>query len=292
MYSIVMLSAMSATADVTPAPAPAPAVAYAPVSYGCCGAVLASCSGSAYYGSSCSGSAYYGSSCYGSSCHGGGHFGKRLGGFLGGRSSCHGCSGYSCSGYNCFSSGYAYSPAGYGSCYGSGYGCAGAYNYGSSWGPPIGMPPYTLHGYNSGAAAYGPGFPVVPGISYTDPHAVYGSTYTPNQPPVVTVPAAPMPKPSSDASPMSANLKFSLPAEAKLFVDGKPAPGTGTERSFYTPPLAAGQKFFYDVKAEMTVDGKLVVEEKKVIVEAGANLTETFPKLVAAARAGTTIAGK
>ncbi len=269
MYSIVLLSAMSAGADVTPPPAP---VVVAPIAHGCgCGtAVPIGC-----YGSSC-----YGSSCHGSSCHGG-HFGKR-GGFLGGRSSCHGCSGYSCSGYNCFSSGY-------GSC----HGCAGAFSYGSSWGPPIGMLPYTLHGYNSGVTpVYGPGFPVVPGHSYTDPHAVYGTTSYPNRPAVMTIPVAPMTKPGSDTPPMGANLRFSLPAQAKLFVDGKPAPGTGAERSFYTPPLAAGQKFFYEVKAELVVDGKLVVEEKKVIVEAGANLTETFPTLVAAVRGATTVAGK
>lgn len=305
MYSIVMLTAMSAGADVTPPPmvSPAPVVG-APVATGCCGAVLAGC-----YGSSCHGS------CYGSSCHG-----SRHGGFLGlrsgschGHSSCQGCSGYSCSGYNCFTSGFSYHGACYGSGYGSGYGfsctgsafpfgysCSGTCHggslilYGSTWGPPIGMPPYTLHGYNTGVApVWGSGAPVVLG-NLTDPNAVYGTTTNPNRPPVMTIPVAPPPsKSGSDTSPQGANLKFKLPADAKLFVDGKPAPGTGTDRTFYTPPLAAGEKFFYEVKAELLVDGKLVVEEKRVIVEAGANLTETFPKLIAAASGGpSTVAGK
>lgn len=261
MYSIVMLSALSAGADVTP---PAAAAVAAPAfATGCTG-----CTG-------CYGSCY-GSSCHGSSCHG--HFGMRQGGFLGHKSSCHGCTGYSCSGYSC--SGAA--------CFGS---CS--VSYGSSWGPPVGMPPYTLHGYNSGVTpVYGPAFPVV-GTNLADPIAVYGRVYHPNLPPVMTVPVAPMTKPvGSDGPPMGASLKFKVPADAKLYVDGKLAPGTGPERSFYTPPLAAGQKFFYEVKAELVVGGKTVVEEKKVIVEAGAKLFETFPTLVAAVETASTVAGR
>ena len=266
MYSIVMLSALSAGADVTPAAAPAVMAAPA-FATGCCGVVSTGC-----YGSSC-----HGSSCYGSSCHGGGF--RRAGGFLGHKSSCHGCSGYSCTGYSCF-----------GSCYGCG---AGSMSYGSSWGPPVGMLPYTLHGYNSGVTpVYGPGYPVV-GTNLADPLAVYGRVYHPNQPPVVTVPVAPMTKPvGSDGQPMGASLKFKVPADAKLYVDGRLAPGSGPERSFYTPPLAAGQKFFYEVKAELTVGGKTVVEEKKVVVTAGANLFETFPTLVAAVETANTVAGR
>lgn len=273
MYSIVMLTAMSAGADVTPPPAPAPHAVTpgSPVVVsgcsGCCGVVVMGCTG-------CSGC--YGS-CYGS-CHGGGF--RRTGGFLGHRSSCHGCTGCTgCTGYSCF-----------GSCYGC---CGGSVSYGSSWGPPVGMLPYTLHGYNSGAATvWGAGPPVVLG-NLTDPTSVYGKVYNPNQPPVMTIPVAPMTKPmSSDDKPMGANLKFQVPADAKLFVDGKLAPGSGTERAFYTPPLARGQKFFYEVKAEVVVNGKTVTEEKKVIVEAGANLTETFPKLVAAIEKPDTVAGK
>jgi uncharacterized protein (TIGR03000 family) len=257
MYSIVMLTAMSAGADVTPAPVvvPAPAVGYAP-GIGCSGW------GGCYGAASCHGAGY---GCVGS-CHGrGGHFfGKhRGGGFLGHKRGCHG-GGYSCSGYNCF-----------GSCYGGGMGGC----YGSSWGPAVGMAPYTLHGYNTPNDVWGAARSVV-----------WTSGYSPNLPPVMTVPVAPAPA-GSDAKPNSANIKFRVPAETKIFVDGKLTPGSGTERSFYTPPLAAG-KYFYDVKAELTVDGKTVTEEKRVIVEAGANLTETFPKLTSAAGQTGAVAGK
>ena len=252
MYSIVMLASMSAGADVTPAPAPATLVpgGVFVAGAGCCGGAPVGCYGS------CAGYAY-------GSCHGGGHGRLMRGGFLGGRGACHG-GGYSCSGFNCFASGYACYGSGYGSYvgsyiagYGSCHGCHGAFSYGSSWGPAVGMPPYTLHGYNSGY--------------YADPHAVWGTTPGVNRPPAMTVPVAPAPmtKPSSDKEPQGANLKFNLPGDAKLFVDGRPTAGTGAERTFYTPPLAAGQKFFYDVKAELTVGGETVVEEKRVVVAAG-----------------------
>lgn len=135
---------------------------------------------------------------------------------------------------------------------------------------------------------------------YTDPWAVYGRV---NVPPVVVVPASasttdskPMetpvaPKPKEG---MGANLKFRLPADAKLYVDGRLTTIGGTERAFTTPPLAAGSKYYYDVKAEIVVDGKPVVEEKRVLVEAGATITESFPTLIAAAteRKPTTIVEK
>ena len=126
-------------------------------------------------------------------------------------------------------------------------------------------------------------------MSYSDPWAVYGRV---NAPPTVVVPAQgttpadakPMetpvaPKPKEG---MGANLKFKLPAEAKLYVDGRLTMIGGTERSFTTPPLADGSQFYYDVKAEVIVDGKPVVEEKRVLVEAGATISESFPVLIAA----------
>jgi uncharacterized protein (TIGR03000 family) len=249
MYSIVMMAALAPAADTPVAPKvadPVPAVA------------LGGCSGSGVSYGSCSG----GGISYGS-CHGSGGHRRILGGH---RAACHG-GGYSCSGYNCFGAAH--------SCFGSagvaGYGTS----YGSTWGPPIGMPPYTLHGYNAGGV-WGAGPPVVP--AYADA----GHGYGPNLPPVMNIPVAP-PTKGSDGAPVGANIKFVVPADAKLYVDGKLTPGTGTERTFYTPPLAAGQ-FYYEVKVETTVAGKPVVEEKKIIVTAGANLTEKFGGAAVAGR--------
>jgi uncharacterized protein (TIGR03000 family) len=145
------------------------------------------------------------------------------------------------------------------------------------------MAPYTLHGYNSGApAVWGAGPPVYPS-SYASPTAVYGQVYYPNQPPVMTVPPAPMTKPSSDNPPPSgANLKFNIPADAKLFVDGKPVAESGLARTFYTPALVPGKDYYYEVYTERTADGKTVTtDKKKVIVQSGRTITVNFAELTA-----------
>jgi uncharacterized protein (TIGR03000 family) len=258
MYALVLMTAMSPGADVTPAPAPRPVpVAGAPVAYGY-GGMSTGCTGYAY--GSCYGS--FGGSfggCYGSchGCHGGGLFGHH-------RASCHG-GGYSCNGYNCF-----------GSCHG----------FGVMQGTPFSCHGGCYGGYYGGGSMYGP-----PAI-YGDPYAVYGTV---NRPPVMVVPAEPksMEKPSTDSpvdkdkdkdkpKGMGAKLKFQLPADAKLYVDGRPTAIGGTERAFTTPPLAPGQKFFYEVRAELVMVTGVVSEEKRVIVEAGADITESFAKLLAA----------
>jgi uncharacterized protein (TIGR03000 family) len=139
-----------------------------------------------------------------------------------------------------------------------------------------------------------------PVMSYSDPWAVYGRV---NAPPAVVVPAEAT-KPS-DAKPMEtpvapkpkegmgANLKFKLPVEAKLYVDGRLTMIGGAERTFTTPPLAEGSQYYYDVRAEVIVNGKPVVEEKRVLVEAGATINQSFPVLFAAVEGkGTVVAGK
>jgi uncharacterized protein (TIGR03000 family) len=248
MYGLVMLTALSSGADVTPAPQPAPVV----MGYGCGG----SCVG---IGGGCYG---MGGGCYGSRHgfrhgHGNGLFGHH-------RAACHGCNGGGCSGWSCFGS--------CNGCFGGGCfggGCLG----GGCWGPSPAQFPM--------GAAMSVGGPM---MSYSDPWAVYGRV---NRPPVVIVPIdavkpmdipiAPRPKEG-----MGAVLKFKLPADAKLYVDGRLTMIGGAERAFSTPMLAEGQQYYYDVKAEIVVDGKPVIEEKRVLVEAGAKVTETFSKLIAA----------
>ncbi len=250
MYSIVMLTAMSAGADVTPPAKPAAPVVIAPVGCGgCSGIVTSGCTGCSGY----------------TSCHGcgGGFLGLRSGGLFH-RGSCHGCTGSSC----------------HGSCHGS---CSGIVNYGSAWGPPVGMPPYTLHGYNTGHATWTAGAPII----------IYGKIHNPNQPPVMVIPVAPIPK-SSDAMPMGANLLFKVPAAAKVYVDGKKdaEPGTGTARAFYTPALAKGKKFFYEVEVKVTVKDMDESAKQTVVFEAGETKTVEFTKLIAAVAKAEKVAGK
>jgi uncharacterized protein (TIGR03000 family) len=66
-------------------------------------------------------------------------------------------------------------------------------------------------------------------------------------------------------------------------VDGQLIPGDATARRFHTPELVRGKTYYYDMKAELTVAGKPVVEERKVMVMAGQTVRETFGKLAGVA---------
>lgn len=267
MYSLVLMAAISggpgtAGADQPGAVAAAPSV----VVVGCTG-----CTG-------CTGCSGYVASCHG--CCGGflGHRHVRSHGCCGGAvvASCHGCCGGflghghkhssgCCGGYSCFGScsGFVHQSA-WGNC----SGCCGGFGVPST---------YYYPAYST---------PVLTGAA---PFYFVGPTQT--APPVI-VPPAKTDEEKKDDKKKGASLKFNLPASATLFVDGTKTPGDSVERTFFTPPLDAGQKYFYDVRAEVVIDGKTVVEEKRVIVEAGAEVSESFSKMIAAVAAASNVAGK
>jgi len=70
-----------------------------------------------------------------------------------------------------------------------------------------------------------------------------------------------------DKSP--ATIKLTVPADAVVEVDGVKKKQTGVQRTFVTPDLENGKKFTYELKITYKVDGKPVVVDKTVIVEAG-----------------------
>ncbi|QDU21092.1 TIGR03000 domain-containing protein [Urbifossiella limnaea] len=265
MYSIVLMAATTG-GPVAPAADHTPVVVAAPVAAGCCGGVAVGCTGSYSVGcwGSCTGS--YSAGC----CGGRGglfHRHKHSSGCCGGYSS--GC----CGGWACFGS----------SAYAAWGGCHGTVSYGPSaagcWGTVYGGG-YGCWGSSYGSAGYAPPAVVIP---------------------VETAPAAPMSEPAPKTNPLpksggagkdGASLRFQLPPTAALFVDGNRVAGQGADRAFYTPPLQAGQRYFYDVRAEVVVNGQTVTEEKRVVVTAGADLVETFPRLLAAVTDPATVAGR
>jgi len=262
MYSLILMSAMAGTPDV------------ASFGYGtgCTGCTGVSVSYSASYSySSCCGPLFPRLS----------HFAQGVGRFATApfRSvGCHGTTFYSsacygsCYGSSCYGSGC------YGSCYGSscyGSSCFGSGCYGSSCLGCVGSAPVIL-----GESYAVPTAPVVApvGESYgtvslrgNGTHALVAAR------PTVTVEA------SDDKA--SASLSVELPAGASLFVDGNLIVGGGETRQFHTPELPRGQAYFYEVKAVVEVNGKLEVEEKRVVVKAGESLRESFPKLLASVKA-------
>lgn len=191
-------------------------------------------------------------SCYGScagSCYGG-CYGSRS-------SSCYG----SCSGAS-----YYTGSACYGSCYGAScYGCYGsAYTYtGNCYGA------HSCYGCSgsSGSACHG---------STT---SAYPPSYDYQQP---AAPKTEMPKPTTynTYSPAPAVVSISLPADAKLYVDGQLTKTIDKSiRTFSTPELDNGQEYRYVMKAEVVRDGVVQSETKTVIVKAGAEIREEFATL-------------
>ncbi|MGF1580470.1 MAG: TIGR03000 domain-containing protein [Gemmataceae bacterium] len=154
-------------------------------------------------------------------------------------------SGYGC--YGCTGGCYGFSCHG---CYGHGptTSCAG-YNY---------APGYTTPGYTT------PGMPL------------YGNTVPgPVTNPSTNKPAQPSTndnKTKASISNTPANLAIEVPADAKLYVDGKLTTSTSEVRKFVTPPLQQGQVYFYDLRAEVDRDGQRIAVNGRVIIRAGQNV--------------------
>src|SRR5260370_41214374 len=73
----------------------------------------------------------------------------------------------------------------------------------------------------------------------------------------------------SEENAQPASLRVRLPAGAELLVDGTRTKQSGSERLFESPPLPAGRKFIYTLKATWKEGGKEVVREEVARVEAG-----------------------
>jgi uncharacterized protein (TIGR03000 family) len=203
--------------------------------------------------------------------HGGGHFGGGHGG--GGHwGGYHGGGFYRGGG---FRYGYPYGHYGYGH-YGYrhyypyyGYGYNSPYWYGYDYGTY----PY-LSAYDSGyAGAYGDVTPTAPD-GFTGGYQ-YQSFYPPTTP-TVTPPDT------------RAYVTVHVPAGARVWFEGAPTTSTGPVRQFYSPPLASGSQYTYDIKATWTENGHEVTQTKKVAVTPGAHVNVDFPVPKTAAQASAT----
>jgi uncharacterized protein (TIGR03000 family) len=70
-----------------------------------------------------------------------------------------------------------------------------------------------------------------------------------------------------------AYIRLYVPDAAKVTVDGTATKQTGAIRNFESPPLPPGQKFYYRFKATWQDQGKDVVREENVVVQAGKEST-------------------
>lgn len=78
---------------------------------------------------------------------------------------------------------------------------------------------------------------------------------------------------------MSAQITVRLPADAELTVDGAGCPLTSDTRSFQTPPLAAGGRYYYLLKAEVMRGGRRIAQTRRVDFRPGESLTVSFENL-------------
>ncbi|HYV37257.1 MAG TPA: TIGR03000 domain-containing protein [Gemmataceae bacterium] len=215
---------------------------------------------------------------------------------------CHGCSGYafgSCHG--CWGGSFSIS-IGHGCCSGC-YGCVGCYGcygncngcsgcYGSYYGPAV---VYAAPSYYYGSGCFG---------CYGGCYGVSSFPVTSTQPQVSTPAQSEiqqlriqvemlqkqleMQKKKTEPAPTAAapahqatvaKVTVRLPADAKLFIDDISCPLTSETRSFDTPNLKPGQKYYYMVRAEVVRGGQKVQETQRVVLEAGQQVSVTFPTL-------------
>jgi uncharacterized protein (TIGR03000 family) len=77
----------------------------------------------------------------------------------------------------------------------------------------------------------------------------------------------------------TATVTVKLPSDARLYVDGVQCPLTSSTRSFDTPDLNAGQRYYYTLKAEVVREGETRVATRRVTLEAGKQVTVEFKDL-------------
>src|SRR6516162_5213287 len=67
----------------------------------------------------------------------------------------------------------------------------------------------------------------------------------------------------------AATLRVTLPADAKLTIEGQATRSTSAQRLFVTPPLEAGKRYSYTLSATFVRTGKTITVEQEVLVRAG-----------------------
>ena len=68
----------------------------------------------------------------------------------------------------------------------------------------------------------------------------------------------------------------SLPADAKLYVDNVLCTLTSSQRSFATPKLAPGQKYYYTLRVELSQNGQTMSRSQQVTLQAGQHVQVNF----------------
>jgi uncharacterized protein (TIGR03000 family) len=178
-----------------------------------------------------------------------------------------GCGGYFASGCHGWNGGCA------GAAYSFGGGCYGYYI------SPYLVMPHSIPATTPSALAIREGGPV-------DAPLFAGHAAPVHAAPIMAAPVTPtMPEPEPIAAPKESTAApaaapgrviVNLPADAKLFADGRPTRTGSAERQFDTPTLRPGREYRYELRMEVVRDGQVVTTTKPVIVRAGADVRVEF----------------
>jgi uncharacterized protein (TIGR03000 family) len=161
---------------------------------------------------------------------------------------------------------------------GGSHGSWGGYSH-ASWGSSGGSSGGWASSGGSSGGSYGGSYggyqvydsapgTVVPPTEMTPPY-----TTTPSPSDATTPPPPPAPGPGTSTSRgvdnTSAALTVSVPAEAKILVNGRETKATGTTRRYVSRGLQPGYNYTYEIKAELERDGQTLTESKSITVAAG-----------------------
>ena len=81
-------------------------------------------------------------------------------------------------------------------------------------------------------------------------------------------------KPNETAAP--ATIVVSLPADARMTVDGAPTTSTSDRRTLVSPELLFGSTYVYTLQAEVIRNGQTVAQTQRVTVRGGETSTVVF----------------
>jgi len=101
----------------------------------------------------------------------------------------------------------------------------------------------------------------------------YGAVYNP-APVYPTVPSSTVSAPVTASSTAATGnseslLEVTVPADAKVNIEGADTTQTGTMREFVSPPLFPGHEYSYQIKVKWTENGKEMTRTHRVAVHAG-----------------------
>ena len=82
-------------------------------------------------------------------------------------------------------------------------------------------------------------------------------------------PGEPVPAPKKASLSAPATIVVSLPADARLIVDGVATTSTAERRTLITPELEVGATYVYSMQVEVVREGRTVAQTQDVTVRGG-----------------------